>query len=101
MERSSIDYFKRLPIGDCQEETKNCIIMWRHLLDLLTEDLINEPQDAEEWHDKGSAQVWFSRQIPYGALSNGFDDVCDLADLPGSFVHIRIEKLIKLCQSIE
>ena len=77
----------------------NCIIMWRHVLDQLTEDLISAPEDAEERQNKGSALVWFSRQIPWDARSNGFDDVCDLADLPNDFVHGRIEKLMTICQS--
>jgi len=94
MERISINYFRSLPMKDCDEDVARGIVLFRAVIDQMTEDMIATPRTGEDEHAKRAAELWLSRKVPHGFYHAPFDEVCDMAELPIHFVQNRMRAMI-------
>ena len=92
-ERLKVSLFRDIPVTG-GEQARNCCTLWRAVLDQMLEDLLNEPRNDEEHDDMIAAQFWLENKKMYNAMTPGFDDVCDLANLPPEFVRDKMEQLL-------
>lgn len=92
--RVEVDYFKTIPVAGMSEDDQAMVKMWRALIDLMVEDMINPATTKAQHSDKEAAEFWYTRQALWDASTPGFDDVCDLAFLPIDWTHQRIGELL-------
>ena len=58
IDRARFTYFRGLPAPNVSEETGNCVLLWRVVIDQIVEDLINEPRNREEVEAQKAARFW-------------------------------------------
>ena len=98
-ERIQCLYFQRLPVADKQIdehylEVLACRKLWRALIDIMVEDILNPAKTSEDKDIQTAAQFWFKGGVMYDAKEEGFEAVCDLAGLNQHWVRQRINEFI-------
>ena len=93
--RKSIEFFRNLPIVGWPEELHGYVRLWRGIIDVMVEDLINEPRTPEEIQNRASAEAWLLNKKMFDAQEPGFAQVCDNADLNPHRVRKIIDVLIE------
>ena len=94
-EKIQVEFFRNMPYRHMEEEALKSCKMWRALLDTMAEDIINNPDNDEEEVLRAHAQYWLSGGIMYDAISDGFSDVCDMADFPPDWVREKFMSMRK------
>ena len=99
-ERVDCVYFQSLPVSDKQldkhyDEVVKCRKLWRAVIDLMVEDVLNEPRNKDEVEWKRHAEFWLSGGVMYDAKTEGFADVCDLAGFAPDWVQDRIKYFVE------
>ena len=97
----TIDFFKKLPHKDMTEETEHCENMWRAVIDVMTEDLINPVQTKEDETNRKAAEFWLANKTLWDSTQPGFIEVCELAGLDPKFVRTNIDCIRYLRHSDE